>query len=656
MPPAFETFDVFDTVLTRNVGDPHAIFLCVAQAAQERPLPVGDPVKFKRLRVEAETLARKTCGRNDTTLREIYDQLASLLGLTSAQARELEQIEMEVEEAALRPVKLMASSVSEARTRHGSVAFLSDMYLPAEFLEAKLRESGLFENGDQLWVSGERNATKFSGDLYRAFLNQTGLPPQNLRHCGDNPASDVRVPAGLGIRTVHFDSCILNRYEQILERFSDETDAFSSYFAGASRLVRVSTANQLPKAGALRDVAAGVAGPALLSYVLWILKRATQLRLKRVYFLARDGQILLELARLAAPVVGFTGDLRYLYASRQAFRLPTADLADPASLQWSLDDTTFMSLDSFLARLDLTIAEVEEPLRRCGISSAEPAKNLDRAARQKLPALTDDARFRRAVARVAQTRRHMLVQYLAQEQVIGADNFGIVDLGWNGTLQISLERILKDRKGVAPTGFYFGLSRKALDSGLEKCEAYFFDEGRRTGFVERDYWIQPMLEVFCSANHGTTLGFESTNGRIAPTLKSPHNESALAWGLAIQQAAILEFGRLALENFRPSFDPQRLRPAIHALLGEFWNSPTPAEVAAWGTYPYADDQTEACKHNLSEPFKVKDWLRSVYRGKMTPPHRAGWIAGGLMLSAAPIRWTLPKAVETVSRIHRLYRR
>ena len=206
---------------------------------------------------------------------------------------------------------------------------------------------------------------------------------------------------------------------------------------------------------------------------------------------------------------------------------------------------------------------------------------------------------------------------------------------------------------MIPVGFYFGLSRRASEAGLEKREAFFFDEGRQTGFLKREYWVEPMLEVFCAADHGTTLRFETSNGRVIPVLKSPRNDAALAWGLVTQQKAILEFAGFALAGCPSDFDPESLRPAIHELLGAFWNSPSPAEAEAWGTYPYADDQAEAYSHKLGEPFGWVDCLRSVYRGQMTPPHRAGWIAGGLMRSAKPVRWVLPSAVKTASWFRRM---
>lgn len=634
--------------MTRTVGRPETVFLRLGRIASDEGLINIPAQEFKHLRIRAEMEARQIKGGREVTLNEIYSRLSTLAGIPQKTVQDLLNLELRIEDAGLRPVRVVADEVAQARMQHGKVAFLSDMYLPKTFLEQKLRAYGLFQDGDLLLVSGERDATKQSGELFRQFLSDTGLKPAELLHRGDNWISDVQTPKRLGIRTAHFDTSTLNRYESILEQHSERTDAVTSYFAGASRLVRLESENASPHLTAIRDVAAGVAGPALLSYVAWVLQRAQQLKLKRIYFLARDGQILLKLARMAAPVLGFTGDLNYLYASRQSFRLPAIDMADPQSLSWCLDDTTFLSINAFLKRLDLTDAGLEDLLRRHGLDVSTPAKNLDKAARQKLRELTGDVQFRQAVAPVVRERRQLLKSYLQQEGVLDSDSFGIVDIGWNGTLQASMEQLLRDKKVALPVGFYFGLSKRATESGMGKQEAYFFDEGRQTGCLQRTYWVEPMMEVFCAADHGTTLRFAVSGGRVVPVLKMARNDQALDWGLQTLQGAILRFAKSALESFDSGFDPHKLQAPIHALLEEFWNRPAATEVRAWGSYPYADDQAEAYCHQLAEPFGPVDWLRSVYRGKITPPHRAGWIAGGLMKSPQPIRWTLPPAVKVSS--------
>jgi hypothetical protein len=154
-----------------------------------------------------------------------------------------------------------------------------------------------------------------------------------------------------------------------------------------------------------------------------------------------------------------------------------------------------------------------------------------------------------------------------------------------------------------------------------------------------------LMEVFCAANHGQTFEFESRDGQIHPVLKEKVNISAVAWGLEIQQEAILKFAKIALDNGIATCDLDSLRPLINSLFDEFWNRPTRTEARTWGMYAYADDQTESHVSSLAEPFRVFDWVRCVYWGKIIPPNKAGWASGGLLRSAPWIRLTLKSGMS-----------
>jgi FMN phosphatase YigB (HAD superfamily) len=650
MPSIIHSFDVFDTVLTRTVGDPHAVFFYVGLMAQRQGILVEAPSRFKQLRIEAEAAARQARGNDDICLREIYDCLARLMPLAPDQAQALQQLEIDLESSGLRPVKLAMKEISAARAANGSVAFLSDMYLPARLIETRLRDYGLFKDGDQLWVSGECRATKESGDLYRAFLAAAGIKPEQLTHRGDNLASDVQTPRRLGIRAEHFKTARLNRYERILEGFSDQTNAITSFLAGASRLVRLERPADSRNEAALREVAAGVAGPVLLAYVVWLLQTAQKQKLNRLFFLARDGQILLEIARLCAPVLKYEGKLEYLFASRQSWRLPAMEAGDGSIPDWVFENTDFLSPRSFLERVGLCPAEIELLLFRHGFGTENWDQTLGPLQRERLRSLAKEPGFIERVASVAISRKQQFLAYLGEQGVLDGENFGIVDLGWNGTLQRSLEQALGGMGVPPPVGFYFGLSQRTSEQVAERSYAYFFDERLGAGCLRRNYWVEPMMEVFCAADHGLTLRFERRDGKMQPVLKTMRNEPALVWGLGVVQNAILEFVEVALANLTDTLEPDNLRPAIDALLDEFWNLPTRAEAEAWGRYVYADDQTESDSREWAEPLGVFDVLRSVYRGQLTPPHKAGWASASLSRSHRIFRWMLPHAVKVGTRL------
>ena len=65
-----------------------------------------------------------------------------------------------------------------------------------------------------------------------------------------------------------------------------------------------------------------VTAPILLPYVQWIVSLCIEKKIKRIYFLARDGYILMKIAEVVCDKLDVKLDLRYLYCSRYSLRLP----------------------------------------------------------------------------------------------------------------------------------------------------------------------------------------------------------------------------------------------------------------------------------------------------------------------------------------------
>jgi len=105
------------------------------------------------------------------------------------------------------------------------------------------------------------------------------------------------------LRAEHQGAASLNRYEHTWEAYREETGGLGSLVAGASRLARlgIETPAELRP---IVDVATGVAGPILAAYVLWVLNNAQREGISRLYFVARDGEILYLIAQRLCERLG----------------------------------------------------------------------------------------------------------------------------------------------------------------------------------------------------------------------------------------------------------------------------------------------------------------------------------------------------------------
>ena len=66
-----------------------------------------------------------------------------------------------------------------------------------------------------------------------------------------------------------------------------------------------------------------IVGPVMYSYVEWVLDEALRRGLSRLYFLARDGYLLKEIAKRIIEKRSLPIDARYFYCSRQSLRMPS---------------------------------------------------------------------------------------------------------------------------------------------------------------------------------------------------------------------------------------------------------------------------------------------------------------------------------------------
>lgn len=195
------SFDVFDTVLTRIVVSPKDVFLLMQEQLHSISPLLPDRLmrSYWGSRVWAEFSARRNSPAEEITLTDIYCDLGGRYGLSSEQVQQLMALEMRIEAFVLVPIDGALQLVAEAR-RQGEVVFVSDMYLPTEFVRAVLRKFDLLHDPERIYISGELGVSKGSGRLFQRVLADYELSGSCLVHCGDNVCSDVTVPRRLGIQ------------------------------------------------------------------------------------------------------------------------------------------------------------------------------------------------------------------------------------------------------------------------------------------------------------------------------------------------------------------------------------------------------------------------------------------------------------------------
>jgi len=600
------SFDVFDTVLTRTVAVPRDLFLEWEQRLAAAGLvAAGTPGRLARARMEAEREARRLTPEGEVTLAEIYDELARQSGWKREQTSHAMQIELELESASLRAVPGMGKRVAEARSEAHQILFLTDMYLPAAFIEGILRREGFFRDGDQLLVSGELKLGKHDGRMF-GRVRQLFPNVMDWEHAGDNLQADVDMPQQSGIEARLETRCRLNRYEWLARGGQGETSLWRSKLAGAMRLARLENPETDGQRRVIWDTACGVVGPLLFGFVHWCLETARQRGWRRLYFVARDGQILQRIAKIIAAHWNYDVDCRYLYGSRQAWQPAAVDRFTEAEFQKFFTSKEFLPLQQVFERLGLNREDFRPQLEQFGLWPLNGETDLDAKARRRLEACLLEPAIASAIESASHARRKLLLDYLQQEGFRDGTPFALVDIGWFGNLQKSLARVLQlSGNADAPTlaGLYFALFVKDNAASTQNMSDYWHAFASRNHVWRKQYLA--LLEIFTAADHGSVVGFERKDHRILPQLAGERNTRALDWGLPTLQAAILRFAELFSQTVeRNLFVPAEFFPVSHRLLNEFYLRPSQSEAAVWGSFQYSEGQTESSFEQL-----IPKWSR-----------------------------------------------
>jgi FMN phosphatase YigB (HAD superfamily) len=499
---AVSSFDIFGTLLSRREVEPVLRF-----KAAYRPLGFGggELEDLARLRVAAERKASHRWGSDLYSLDDIYREMdagpcTAPLWEKSAMAAELQ---MEKEECF---ANHYGAEKWERARKTSAIIYATDMYLPAAFIQELLERNGLWTKGARLFVSHVEGRAKHSG-LFEKILRELKVSPAAILHVGDSWNADVRAPRRLGIRTEYFQGATPTRYERRL------AVPRAKPVAKAFRFSRLGVFEQRRGASDVAwETACDVIAPLFLPYVRWVASQAVQKKLKRLYFVSRDGLIFKRIYDILKKDQPAWPESRYLYGSRQAWCCVRAAEFHEKDLDFLLYEKTNVTPHQVFRRIgfsndEASRLEVPEWLAGCRHQVA------GRQDLEKIKELLKEPFWVRLIRAHGRERLEAAQGYLRQEGLYGDETYGLVDLGWGGNLQSYLDRIL--RPSVVPAGFYFHLTQKSELTEL----------GRALGWLPQLPFYgwdasaaRAALEIFCSAEHGMTVGYRRAGTAWEPIL------------------------------------------------------------------------------------------------------------------------------------------
>lgn len=378
-------------------------------------------------------------------------------------------------------------------------------------------------------------------------------------------------------------------------------------------------------------------GPILLSYTIHILRDAEKRKVKRLYFLSRDGYILFKIAKILCLKYKISIECKYLYVSRLTLRSPLYYINKNEAIKYLCEKSYKVTPNIILKRAG--ISEEKERIILNQINYKNQDKILsENEIKEFVQQLIDNDTFDKELYNYSKFKFNCISKYFKQEGLDSEKEYAIVDVGWMGSMQRHISQILsymnieKNLKG-----YYFGMFKNAdYKNGEYNC--FYFSKYKNN--KNRVFFSNNLFECMCSANHGMTIDYKiMDNKKIIPILKEFKNE----WNVDLQIKTIEKFTENFVKyNNWESIDEKVLIKIVKKLSIKFMMFPDKFEAYVYGNIPFCDDPTESYKLKLAETLSKDDLIKynilyKLYKNlflksKESESNKSFWINGSIQLS------------------------
>lgn len=312
-----------------------------------------------------------------------------------------------------------------------------------------------------------------------------------------------------------------------------------------------------------------------------------------------------QTAQIYVEKLGLDIECKYISCSRYSLRIPLYHLNMEDAMEYICRDSIDATLARILNRAALGPEEQAEVARAIGEEGREndpvPFARLEKIQR-KLSACNV---FIESVVRHSKEEMPKLEGYLRQEGFLDGMEDAIVDSGWVGSMQKTLNQILRSMgRTRALEGYYWGLYE--LPAGVERkyyhCY-YFSPEGQ---LREKVNFNNNLFEAVFSAPHGMTLGYEKKKEKFLPVydaLPLEHRQY-----MEELENILMAYTKEAAGHVQSleAFDCSRARKILTKLLRLFMAHPSKEEAATFGKLGFCDDVLEYGDRQLAAVMSEKE--------------------------------------------------
>lgn len=485
------SFDIFDTLILRNVNNPHRIFDIV-----EKEYNFPDKIEnFSNVRIQSEIKAYKKWGI--PTLDEIYQVMCEEYPMETVEKYKKEEIKWELLSCMSNPkVKKLYEECVKIGKR---IIIISDMYLPRVIIEKMLLKCG-FYNYEKLFISSEVKLSKHSGELFEYVIKELDVSANDIFHIGDNIRNDYINPKLKKIQSslvpgIKKTKSYKSIEEEILDNFLKNKKIKENFMGIGYKLF----------------------GPLLYGYTNWLHEMFKKECIEYVLFFSRDGYLMQKAYNFLYDEEAVPNS--YFYASRRLFLVAalwmSPDLTDVIKMMYL---PRYFTINHFINSLGLDEEKLQNEIENLNVNLyQEYDKN------QILKSHDFIEFYNHIKTQIIQNSKKEYEGLLIKLRSLDImhKNLAVVDIGWIGNMQKCFEMIIqKAGLPINITGYYLGVDPSSENQKICKMRGYLYQKNKNEKLYYKGRFIEPIYELFFMAPHGSALYYEIKNKKALPVCKN----------------------------------------------------------------------------------------------------------------------------------------
>lgn len=495
-------FDCFDTIVHRDCNAEKILYIWARYICTEINF-ICSPNELYSIRKKCEKDLKYSLNKEELSYKElirgIYDYINSrknkklnvefnkFLSLSYSIEKKIEFSHIFIDDDSINIIKLY-------KKQGKKIIIISDFYLGMNFFRELLSKLEILNLIDEIYISSEIGKRKSTGNLYYHIIECLGIEEKDILMIGDNKESDFNIPKKIGLKTIYkpYNSqektTSLDQIKNKMVYKIDKSNVFNGY------------------------------SPILLLFISKLYEELFKNNCKNVLFCSREGQKLKKLFDIYQEIL--FGDIKikshYFYVSRRSTLLPSLNNVKEENFSRIFRQYKSLTLNDFLHTIGFESLEINEIVKNIQCDLQRKVSNPQSDG--FLKKFISNPNFISMYDKKLKIQKTLLQKYIEQFGVdICNETLHIVDIGWKGTIQDNLFNVFD--QNIKIHGYYFGLFKHSKSNNNIKNGLIFSEEDKSKNFDILSYNYVELERVF-AANHGSTLCYKESGGKVKPELSN----------------------------------------------------------------------------------------------------------------------------------------